>query len=295
MYYIAIDGGGTKTAFGLFDEKGCLLDKIELQTCHFIQVGYDGCARCLSEGIKYLVDKHYLEPQNLFIGIGIAGYGNDQNVRKQLEIHIHERLGKYRYVLTSDMHVALMGALNGEDGIATVAGTGAIAMAQKDRQIIRCGGWGYQLGDEGSAYWIGKQILFHFCKQADGREEKNELYDKIMEIYHLSNPYEIIAVMKNFENERTEVAKLAKLCDELSLTNTTCQNILKEAGLHIACLVKGLQKYFDKAPLVTYYGGVFHSDIVKRVFYQQLENCHIREPQYDALYGAYLLVKNKYK
>lgn len=295
MYYVAIDGGGTKTAFGLFDKEGDLLDKIELSTSHFLQVGYKGCAKCLSKGIQHLVDKYHIDSKEICIGIGIAGYGNEENVRKQLEMHIHEQINEYQYVLTNDMHIALIGALDGKDGIVVVAGTGAIAMAQKDKQVIRCGGWGYQLGDEGSAYWIGKQFLFHFCKQADGREDKDELYDMVMGIYHMNNPYEIITVMNEFENERTEVAKLAKICDELSQTNKTCQNILQEAGFHIACLVKGLQKHFDNIPLVTYYGSVFHSEYMKESFYHHVKDCQIIISQHDALYGAYLYAKQNYR
>ena len=87
MLYIGIDGGGTKTAFGLFDTHGKLLDKIELPTCHFLQVGYDRCAQCLKDGIYQLIDKHELSCHEL--NIGIAGYGSDQqvpNCKQKLEI-----------------------------------------------------------------------------------------------------------------------------------------------------------------------------------------------------------------
>lgn len=292
MLYIGIDGGGTKTAFGLFNDQGQLLDKIELSTCHFLQVGYDGCAKCLQEGIHQLVSKHNIPCDELKIGIGIAGYGKDQNVRILLEQHINATLHEFNYVLTNDIHIALIGALAGKDGIAVIAGTGAISMAQVKNEIIRCGGWGFQLGDEGSAYWIGKQVLKHFCKQSDGRETKDELYDTIMKKFHLNNPYEVISIINNFDNPRTEIAKLAKMCDELSDSNRICTTILEEAGEHIALLVKGLKKYFNDKPLVTFYGGVFRSTTMKERFYQCLDFCEIVEPQNPAIYGAYLFARN---
>lgn len=292
MLYIGIDGGGTKTAFGLFDAHGKLLDKIELPTCHFLQVGYDGCAQCLKDGIYQLIDKHELSCHDLKIGIGIAGYGSDQQVRKTLEKYIQTALNGLSYVLTNDMHIALIGALNGQDGIATVAGTGAIAMAQVNNEIIRCGGWGFQLGDEGSAYWIGKQLLSCFCKQVDGRMKRDILYDTIMKIYHMNNPYEIVSIINHFDNERTEIAKLAKICDELSFEQEECRSILVEAGKHIASLVKGLQNYFTESTIVTYYGGVFHSQVMKDSFYKSLDDCIIIEPQNSPIYGAYLYAKS---
>lgn len=293
MYYIGIDGGGTKTAFGLFDEQGKCLKEIEMPTCHFLQVGFDGCAQCLGNGVQTLVDEFQLKRDQVKIGIGIAGYGSDENIRHQLEECIESSLVGYEYVLTNDMHIALIGALNGRDGIAVVAGTGAIAMAQAHGQLMRCGGWGYQLGDEGSAYWIGKQLLKCFCEEADGRQERDNIYSSIMNYYGMENPYQVISVMNNFENQRTEVAKLSKLCAELSVDNVKCQDIFKEAGEHIALLVKGLKTNFDDEPLVTYYGGVFHNSLFKESFFNALSGYHIIEPQNNALTGAYQFIRKQ--
>ena len=90
MYYIGIDGGGTKTAFGLFDDYGKCLYQVDYPTCHFLQVGFDGCAKLLKKGIEDVV-KHFPDSyQQLLIGIGIAGYGNDKVIREQLESHIEK-------------------------------------------------------------------------------------------------------------------------------------------------------------------------------------------------------------
>lgn len=290
-YYIGIDGGGTKTAFGLFDENGNCIDYYELSTCHFLQVGFEGCANCLKEGIIFITEKHQLSPEEIKIGIGIAGYGADENIRHQLEEAIHYQLSKYNYAITNDMHIALLGALSGNDGIAVVAGTGAIAMAQCQNKLYRCGGWGYQLGDEGSAYWIGKQMLSYFCKQADGRLEKDEIYFSIMNEYHLTNPYQLINVVNQFENQRTSVAKLSLLCS--SIDNEICQSILVEAAKHIASLAIHLTGYYKEKPLITFYGGVFKNKIFKETFLNELKDYHIIEPQQNALYGAYYFIKNK--
>ncbi|MFR7591646.1 MAG: N-acetylglucosamine kinase [Longibaculum sp.] len=292
MYYIGIDGGGTKSAFGLFDEYGNCLYQVEYPTCHFLQVGFDGCAQILKQGIEN-IQNHYPECfDNMMIGIGIAGYGNDQDIRHQLEIHIEKELKDYHYVLTNDMHIALIGALDGQDGIAVIAGTGSIAMAKVGLQTYRCGGWGYQLGDEGSAYWIGKQLLSEFCKQVDHRHLRDEIYEYIINDFGLKNPYEIITVIHQMNNERTEIAKLAKICGDFAEKgHPFCQDILKQAGIHISELVKGLLPYIDNEKRVTYYGGVFHNDIFKQAFCSQLSDCQLIEPIHNALVGAYMFAK----
>lgn len=73
----------------------------------------------------------------------------------------------------------------------------------------RRGGFGYLISDEGSAFWIGKHILLLFTEEADGRQERTEVYDAIMAHYDLNDPYEIIALM-NKGSYRETVASLAK-------------------------------------------------------------------------------------
>lgn len=296
MYYIGIDGGGTKTAFGLFDENGRCLKKVELSTCHFLQVGYEGCAKVLKQGVTQLQKDGDIQKENLAIGIGIAGYGADQNVRQKLDNAIAQELRGYHYVLTSDMHIALIGALNAQDGIVVVAGTGTIAMAQVKGEIMRCGGWGYQLGDEGSAYWIGKQLLQEFCWQADHRHLKDEVYTSVQDYFQLENPYQIISILNQFENKRTEIAKLALLCDELSQQgNRRCCDILQRAGEEVAQLVITLSNHFEGQPVVSYYGGVFQNNIFKEAFSDAVHHMQLIEPIHDALRGAYLYVSEHNK
>ena len=45
-------------------------------------------------------------------------------------------------------------------GIFLYAGTGSIAIhISKSGEVIRSGGWGYLLGDEGAGYWIGREAI----------------------------------------------------------------------------------------------------------------------------------------
>ena len=60
-----------------------------------------------------------------------------------------------RVRIYNDGEVALAAATGGSEGIVVVAGTGSIAFgADRFGHHMRCGGWGYILGDEGSAYAI---------------------------------------------------------------------------------------------------------------------------------------------
>ncbi len=60
----------------------------------------------------------------------------------------------------SDAEAAYLGALGEGAGILLLAGTGSMVLGRDARgRWARAGGWGPLLGDEGSAFWIGREWL----------------------------------------------------------------------------------------------------------------------------------------
>ena len=56
-----------------------------------------------------------------------------------------------------------------------LAGTGAIALAEGPRGYFVCDGWGAELGDSGSGYWIGREALRTALRQLEDGEELSNL------------------------------------------------------------------------------------------------------------------------
>ena len=170
--YIGIDGGGTKTKMVSYDDDGNICQEIVLPTVHILSQTPKKCIEILKAGVEQLDQQSVSK-----IGIGLAGYGQDIKIRKEIEDICLKAFKNRPFVLKSDVQIAIEGALDGQDGIVVIAGTGSIALSLKEGMLQRCGGWGYQLGDEGSAYWIAKKMLNVFCQEVDGRLEKTILYD----------------------------------------------------------------------------------------------------------------------
>ncbi len=62
--------------------------------------------------------------------------------------------------VVADVEAALHGALGDQPGILLLAGTGSIALGRDARgRVARAGGLGPLVGDEGSAFWIGREWL----------------------------------------------------------------------------------------------------------------------------------------
>jgi N-acetylglucosamine kinase-like BadF-type ATPase len=65
-----------------------------------------------------------------------------------------------RVQVISDAEAALLGALGDSPGLLVLAGTGSIVLGRDDRgRLARAGGLGPLLGDEGSAFWLGREWL----------------------------------------------------------------------------------------------------------------------------------------
>ena len=206
MKFIGIDGGGTKTKFVLFNEDGQKEKEVLKPTVHILNQSKEKCIQYLKEGVDEL------DPAKKSVVIaGLAGYGQQEDVRHLIEEVCIQAFANRKYKIYSDVEIAMQGALNGQDGIVVIAGTGSIALSLIDGKLKRCGGWGYQLGDEGSAFWIAKKMLAVYCQEVDGRRKKTQLYDIIMKQCHLQNDYDIITYINQLNHDRRAIASLAIL------------------------------------------------------------------------------------
>ena len=61
--------------------------------------------------------------------------------------------------IITDAQAACFGAHGGRDGGVVVTGTGTIAWAELNGRHYRLGGWGLTVSDEGSAAWLGRELL----------------------------------------------------------------------------------------------------------------------------------------
>lgn len=64
------------------------------------------------------------------------------------------------YTVVSDSEVAFASATAAQDGTALIAGTGSISVGIRAHRKIRiAGGFGWLLGDEGSGFWLGREVV----------------------------------------------------------------------------------------------------------------------------------------
>jgi glucosamine kinase len=81
----------------------------------------------------------------------------------------------------ADAEVAFASATTAVDGTVLIAGTGSIAgRIRKRRLVSTAGGYGWLLGDEGSAYWIGREAVRATLATLDSRGELSGLVAAVL-------------------------------------------------------------------------------------------------------------------
>jgi glucosamine kinase len=112
--------------------------------------------------------------------VGAAGAGRDPERSELAKALRGENLAE-RVVVTTDIELALAGAFEKGPGIVVSAGTGSIAVGRDAMGAHRrIGGYGWQMGDEGSGYAIGRAALGAVSRAHDGRSPRTALSDRVL-------------------------------------------------------------------------------------------------------------------
>jgi N-acetylglucosamine kinase-like BadF-type ATPase len=161
-------------------------------------------------------------------------------------------------------------------GIAVIAGTCSMILGKNhDGTLLRSGGWGTQLGDEGSAYAIGMSALKALCKMQDGLLESGPLRELLLGKLGLTKVEDLIAPMAEGTWGKETIAELALEVLALAEKNDLLANqLLQEQANALAQGMAGLYRRLQIAPAATplaFAGSLFcKSNLYRTLFIDQL-------------------------
>ncbi|MFA9379641.1 MAG: BadF/BadG/BcrA/BcrD ATPase family protein [Acetanaerobacterium sp.] len=160
MYFIGVDGGGTKTQVGLFDKGGSCLSCLQTGGSNHESLpgAFEEAARVIYTCAKQLLRGYDVAPSAVdgwFMGL--AGADNDQQV-VCLEQQF-KALGLDRIKIFNDGYLPVLAGTPQGVGIAYNAGTGTTTTGIDPLgQKLQIGGLGNYSGDMGSGPWIYEQV-----------------------------------------------------------------------------------------------------------------------------------------
>lgn len=296
---IGIDGGGTKTEAVIADLDGNILGIGRAGASNYHVLGLEQAIASIKEAIEHARENSKLNIQKFkVVCLGLAGAGRPND--RSILLDAIRNLGIFgTIIIKHDAEIALAGATVLQPGVIVIAGTGAMAYGvSPSGEVKRSGGWGNILGDEGSAYYIGRKALNAICKAYDGRGNPTVLLDAIIEFWKLKDFDSIIKKVYGMTNPVQDIASIAPLVSESAeMGDQVAIEILKDSAKELALcaisVIKGLEMQNIRFP-VAISGSVFNAgEIILKPFKEQIISvskfADIIRPMFSPVVGSILL------
>lgn len=295
---LAVDGGGTKTLALLADSRTDLLGLGRGGASNWQTVGVDAMIDSLTQALA-VVKNHRVNELSCAV-FGLAGIDTDQDQAFVQEIvtDLLRRLGirTHELVIKNDGEITLLGALPGQPGILVLAGTGSIIYGSDGQgKLVRIGGWGHRLGEEGSAFDLGHQALVAIVRSMDGREPAPGFCQRLFSSLKVND----VAGLKDWVYEPTRTASdIAALAPAVLAAaaegEQTALQIVRRAVAELMLAVRTAHRQLhlkEKRFSVVLQGGLFqNSPLYRKEFISLLTGefpqAAVVSPQYQPVVGA---------
>jgi glucosamine kinase len=230
-YYLGLDAGGTKTECALARD-GIILARASGGTIKLMRTSPEQAGRHLDEIFQSITAQAGISLQSIACTcVGLAGISVPRVadwVRQALSSRVSGKI-----LLDGDEVVALDAAFPGGPGVLIVAGTGSNVVARTHAgELIRVGGWGPALADEGSGNWIGQQAVRAIFDSLD-RGEPAPMLEAVTQAWGLPD----LAHLTDIVNQQPgpDFSKLAPLVVHAAAEgDRTAQTVLLQAGMELA-------------------------------------------------------------
>ncbi|QLE41941.1 ATPase [Nostoc sp. C052] len=310
-YILGIDGGGNKTVCVLMDDLRQVLGRGEAGPSNYQTIGIEATLQSIQSAIHNAVEAAIIT--NIVnidaICLGLAGVGRAADIevvkglvdelQNKKSLPISWALKPANIVICNDALIALFGGISQPVGIVVAVGTGSIVFGRNYQgHTKRVGGWGYILGDEGSAYKIAIAGMNAALQSHDGREISTSLLESFKQHLDLESIEDLIEVIYRREWGVKQIAALAPVVDFAAASGDIVANLIiddavKELVKATSTVIHAIFSADSVLEVVTT-GSVwrgrckiherFSASLIKK-----FPNVNVIFPRYEPAYGACLL------
>lgn len=269
-YFLAVDGGGSKTELLISNMKGEKLYSVFIGSSSHKAVGKDTVLLNLQSGLAKLQDAGYEKEEIMYSVWGMSGCDSDLDFEYFNQLIQELGFAKNHYYLCNDAIPAYYAEAQGP-GMILIGGTGSITFGVTTKeQILRLGGWGYGFSDCGGGYWIGNEVLKNALLYADNQIMWDSLFELVLSKSGCKSYDELgykISELVNF----SAVAQYAPLVFQAK-ESLIAQRIIREATIYMAELGASMYKKLLEIKKTEYQvvlsGGLFGNS----EYYKKFEN-----------------------
>jgi N-acetylglucosamine kinase-like BadF-type ATPase len=233
------------------------------------------------------------------IALGLTGCPPEGEPRQPVYDIVHEIVSPEQIWIGADYITNLTGASAGGPGVVLVAGGGAISYGVTvDGREALAGGFGYLLGDEGSAFKIGVAAIRAASRAEDRRGEPTVLEQIVRDYFEIPQVRLLPRIVYRAGFQRDRISLLTPLVAEAATSgDRVAHDIIWEAGGSIAEMALGIgrQLFEPHEQLDVYYtGGVFNVGEIlfngmKSILDAGWANWSLLEPRFPPAVGGLIL------
>ena len=306
-FFLGIDGGQTATKSILADASARVLGVGRGGPAIHLKDGAtrEHARRVLHEAIHGALERAGL-PDTTEVACAFLGFsgvsGPEAPAAKTYCEVVQEQFAVRSIFIDHDARTALAGAIPSMTGVISIAGTGSIAFAMNaNGASARAGGWGYLLGDPGSAYEIGRQALAAVALAHDGTGPSTMLSSMLLQALDIRDVPEITQAVYRDASPKLRIASVCSTVAAAAASgDEVAIRIFEEAGHGLGSMACAAARKLTPLPSLTFsgVGGVFESgDLLWKPYRESVlseyQQAQVVSPVFPPLVGALILALRK--
>ncbi|MBI44638.1 MAG: hypothetical protein CMG66_00530 [Candidatus Marinimicrobia bacterium] len=300
---IGLDGGGTKTTCVLFDHKGFTIDIASDKGTNIYVFKDEAIARILSI-VRSILEKNKLNHSDITaFGFGLAGISDLDSREKLLKELDRINITKHSLIL-SDVEAAYKVLCPNNTGILVNIGTGIVCFARDEAgNIIKEAGNGYDQGDLGSGYWLGKEIFSRLILNEGivlEDSELNQIFEIVKSKFDVQSFRELYKCIEDDINIFPYLASLGEDTIDLAESgNDIALSIVQEGTRYVSEYIKsisGRMQIINSDIMLSINGSVIKNNFYRNLLEESLQydfnKIHWISSVLSPAYGAGIMAGN---
>jgi N-acetylglucosamine kinase-like BadF-type ATPase len=298
-YLLGVDGGGTKTTALILSSDGEIIGKGKTGSTDIFNTSPEEVNSNIYNAINEASKKAGIYLQKIDYAVfGLPAAEMTDNIDKKLE-KIVKQITNTPFDIVNDVRTALEGAHPLGVGAIVLAGTGSMVLAKdQNNNVYRVDGWGENVGDQGSAYYIGRRALISIFESIDGRGRKTLIKDKVQKKMNITN-FNELAIRCKGNNARKFIASFAEIvCEAAEEGDIAAQIILQMANNELQRSLLAVKFHVLKSILpVSTVGSVFKCPYLLKEFKKSIKEneqfFELKPAEFSPEIGAAIMAAKK--
>lgn len=213
-YYLAIDGGGTKTKVICASQDGIVLAEGLSGPTNLTATNAGAASFSLQEAIRQATQMLPKDADIKNVVMGLAGMDtlDEEEIAKALFGQVFAAYNIKTFTIVNDIVIGMASGSTHPDAITLISGTGSNCYGRNAEGFeAKSSGMDYILADQGSGYQIGLDTLKMAVKSFDGRVPKSLLEEMVCQNFQIESIVNLKRYVYSPQMTKPEIAELAKI------------------------------------------------------------------------------------